>query len=121
MSARVVELGRSVWQLVIMKHYPKIQLGILRQIGWDEWDPIGIRKFETDDWRTDAADEYDKYILHVVSLLHGGKSEADAAAYLDWVASEHMGLGPRTAQEREASLSTVRAIAIYLCTLPTGH
>ena len=103
-----------------MNRYPKIQLSILRQIGWDEWDPIGIRGFEDDDWRTDAADEYDSYILHVVSLLRNGKSETEAINYLDLVASEHMGLGPRSQEQRQASAHTVRAIAAYLRTLPDG-
>ena len=103
-----------------MSRYPKIQLSVLRQIGWDEWDPIGIRRFDTDDWRTNAADEYDGYILHVVSLLHNGKPEADAVAYLDWVASEHMGLGPQSPEAHEVSAKTVRAIAAYLRTLPDG-
>ena len=103
-----------------MSRYPKILLGRVRQIGWDEWDPIGIRQFGNDDWRTDAADEYDSYLLHIVSLLHRGKSEADAIKYLDWVASEHMGLGPRTADQRQASANTVRAVAAYLRTFPDG-
>ena len=102
-----------------MNRYPKIQLSILRQIGWDEWDPIGIRQFD-DDWKNNAADEYDSYILHVVSLLHGGKSEADAIAYLDWVASEHMGLGPQCPDAHGAAAKTVQAIAAYLRTLPDG-
>src|SRR5438270_10407833 len=103
-----------------MNRYPKIKLSILRQIGWDEWDPIGIRQFDTDDWRTNAADEYDRYILHVVSMLHGGQSEADASAYLDWVASEHMGLGPQNSEAHKASAKTVGAIVAYLRTLPDG-
>jgi hypothetical protein len=103
-----------------MSRYPKIKLSIVRQIGWDHWDPIGIRGFGGDDWQTNAADEYDSYLLHIVSLLHSGKSEVDAVEYLDVVASEHMGLGPRSQEEHQASANTVRAIAAYLRTLPDG-
>lgn len=104
-----------------MTLYPKIQLSRLRQIGWDHWDPIGIRSFETDDWKENAADEYDGYLLEVVSMLHRGQSTADAIAYLDWVGSEHMGLGPVTDEAHRASIATVEAILTYLKTLPDGR
>lgn len=44
-------------------------LARLREIGWGEWDPIGIRQHNDHDWRLGAADEYDSYLLHVVDLL----------------------------------------------------
>ena len=64
-----------------MRNEPKIELSALRQIGWDHWDPIGIRQFDAD-WPTEAPDEYDSYLLRVVSMLRGGQSEAEASAYL---------------------------------------
>jgi hypothetical protein len=46
----------------------KIQLSRLRAIGWSTWDPIGIRDpCENEDG---CVDEYDSYLLHVVSTLH---------------------------------------------------
>lgn len=102
-----------------MRNEPKIELSALRQIGWDHWDPIGIRQFDAD-WPTEAPDEYDSYLLRVVSVLRGGQSEAEASAYLNHVASEDMGLRQRTALENEAAVTTVRAIATYLRTFPDG-
>ncbi|WP_246206982.1 hypothetical protein [Methylocystis heyeri] len=72
---------------------PKLELGRLRQIGWDEWDPIGIRSIDDRSWRGPAADEYDAYLLHAASLLLGGAEKKRAVEYLDMIASEHIGLG----------------------------
>jgi len=100
-----------------MNPYPKIQLSHLRQIGWD---PIGIRSFDTDDWKENAADEYDSYLLQVVSKLHRGETTEEAVAYLDRIGSEHMDLGPITDEAHRASIATVEAILDYLKTLPDG-
>ena len=101
-----------------MSSSPKLQLSRLRQIGWDQWDPIGLGSVE--DWRTDGPDEYDSYLLHVVSMLRKGQGVDDAAAYLDQISSEHMGLGEVTPESHRASLATADAIAAYLKTLPDG-
>lgn len=103
-----------------MNPYPKIQLSRIRQIGWDQWDPIGIRSFGTDGWKEGAADEYDAYLLQVVSRLHRGEPIESAVSYLDQIASEHMGLGPLTDEGHRASVATVEAILTYLKTLPDG-
>jgi hypothetical protein len=67
-----------------------------------------------------AADEYDRYLLHVVSLLHRGATTLEAETYLRGIASEHMGLGPPTAAGENATKRTVAAILDYLRTLPDG-
>ncbi len=103
-----------------MARYPKVQLSRLRQIGWDHWDPIGIRSFGYDDWKSDAADEYDRYILHVVSMLHSGRTPEQAVTYLNWVGSEYMGLGAITTEANLASVATVDAILEYLKSMPDG-
>lgn len=66
-----------------MNPYPKIQLSRIRQIGWDHWDPIGIRSFGTDGWKEGAADEYDAYLLQVVGKLHRGEPIESAISYLE--------------------------------------
>ena len=101
-----------------MSSFPRLQLSRLRQIGWDEWDPIGLGSVE--DWRADAPDEYDSYLLYVVSMLRNGQGVDDAAAYLDRISSEHMGLGQATPEGHRASLTTANAIAAYLKTLSDG-
>ncbi|MDR3449043.1 MAG: hypothetical protein P4M15_04735 [Alphaproteobacteria bacterium] len=92
----------------------KIELATLRKIGWDRWDPIGIRMFGDHAWRGPAADEYDTYLLHVAGMLKQAVPDEEAIAYLDWVASVHMGLGLRTAEGHAASVATVQAISEYL-------
>jgi len=90
------------------------EFAALRRIGWDYWDPIGIGGFSADNWRVSAADEYDRYIQHVAWLLKGGAPVDHAIAYLDRIASDHMGLGPITAKGHAASVQTVTAVAEYL-------
>jgi hypothetical protein len=97
----------------------KLELSRLRQIGWDEWDPIGIRSMDDQCWRSSAANEYDAYLIHAASLLRGGAEKLRAVEYLDMIASEHMGLG-RTEAGRIAAVRTVEAIAAYLNRLSDG-
>ena len=96
--------------------YPKIQLSRLREIGWKLWDPIGLAH---DGASPDegCADEYDRYLLHVVSMISRGGSTDEAAIYLTGIASEHMGLSVVDAQ---AAAATSHAITNYLRSLPNG-
>jgi len=101
-----------------MSLHPKVKLAQLRAIGWRLWDPIGLLRA---DGAVDeaCADEYDSYLLHVVSLICRGASKAEAASYLDGIAADHMGLGPPRVSN-SAATSTVNAIADYLLSLPDG-
>jgi hypothetical protein len=85
-----------------MAQRPKIKLSELREIGWEKWDPIGIR-----DTRGEAVDEYDSYILRAAATLWQGLSEREVADYLISVASERMGL---SVVDRAAAAETARAI-----------
>jgi hypothetical protein len=85
----------------------EIDLGELRRIGWDIWDPIGVHGLA-------PADEYDTYLLHVAGLLCRGASTREAVSYLDAIATDHMGIGPITAEGHAASERTVEAISHYL-------
>lgn len=102
-----------------MNRYPKIKLSLLRDIGWKLWDPIGLGS-QGESWPEDCADEYDRYLLHIVGMLNQGKSPEEAVEYLGWVRAEHMGMGPSTPVERQARVATVQAITAYLQTLPDG-
>ena len=102
-----------------MDLYPKIKLSALRDIGWKLWDPIGLGS-PGEGWPEHCADEYDRYLLHVVGMLNQGKSSEEAVEYLDWVGSEHMGLGPSNPLARNACVATVEAIIAYLQGLPEG-
>ncbi len=99
-----------------MTLYPKIQLSRLREIGWKLWDPIGLA-YNGGSPDEGCADEYDRYLLHVVSMISRGNLKDEAAAYLTNIASNHMGVSVVSAQ---AAAATSHAIADYLTSLPDG-
>ncbi len=73
---------------------PKVKLSALREIGWESWDPIGIRDMVNDDYSEGPADEYDSYLMAAFGMLSSGKSETEVASFLNDIARNHMGLGP---------------------------
>jgi hypothetical protein len=79
-----------------MNEHPEIDIHALRQIGWDHWDPIGIRRRDDSAWRNEAADEYDAYLLHAATMILQVATSEAVAAYLDEMISDHMALGPET-------------------------
>ena len=92
----------------------KIDLPRLREIGWSEWDPIGLQQIDPN-WRSGGGeDEYDTYLLHVVSLIRNGRPEGDAVDYLIEIETEHMGMdfSPTTCSRAAATVASIRA---YLC------
>jgi hypothetical protein len=99
-----------------MTLYPKIQLSRLREIGWKLWDPIGLAH-DGNAPDEGCADEYDRYLLHVVSMISRGRSKDEATVYLIGIASEHMGL---SVVDADAAAATAHAIADYLLSLPDG-
>jgi hypothetical protein len=93
-----------------------ISLAQLRKIGWKNWDPIGLA-YSDGSWDQACADEYDSYLLHIAGMLAQGGGYNDAVTYLDFIASEHMGIGPITPSGHAASRRTVDAVIAYL----SGH
>ena len=92
----------------------EINIHALRQIGWDNWDPIGIRQLDDSAWRTDAADEYDTYLLQAAEMILHGSALETVAAYLDKIVSEYMGLEPVNEAIRHDSMRAAAAIAAYV-------
>ena len=93
--------------------FSKALVSRLREIGWKLWDPIGLAD-QLGMPPEHAADEYDRYLLDVASMLDRGASKTEAAGYLTGVASESMGLADVDSDAVEA---TVDAIADYLMSL----
>jgi hypothetical protein len=91
-----------------------VLLDRLRDIGWAEWDPIGLADAGS------PRDEYDRYLLQVVGRFWRGETVDQAADYLDHIGVEHMGLGPSTPASREAAARTAVLIKGYLDTLAPG-
>ncbi len=96
--------------------YPKIKLSVLRDIGWGQWDPIGLA-LRDGGWPADCADEYDSYLKHAAGMFVRGNSREEVAAYLMQIASEHMGLSEIS---DTAARATANAIAEYMRGLPDG-
>jgi hypothetical protein len=99
-----------------MPIYPKIKLSVLRDIGWGQWDPIGLALSEGG-WPVDCADEYDSYLKDAAGMYVRGNSRKEVASYLTQIASEHMGLSEIS---DNAAMATANAIADYMQGLPDG-
>jgi hypothetical protein len=97
-----------------MADHPKVELSRLREIGWKDWDPIGLADSSC------PRDEYDAYLLQAVGRLRQGQTIDQVAEYLDEMASINMGLGPSTPASRAASARTATLIAEYLAHFPPG-
>jgi hypothetical protein len=94
-----------------MPEHAPLKLSCLRDIGWAEWDPIGLlAKGEPWDHQPFAG-EYDRYLLAVASHLRRDWSTAQAVDYLMQMETDHMGLGlaPTTRARAEAVVSAIQA------------
>lgn len=83
----------------------KLRLSALREIGWDVWDPIGLKE-------GGPRDEYDTYLLHVAGLLRAGGAREEAVAYLLDIESRHIGLGAQPTAEVRARQTVERIAAL---------
>lgn len=93
-----------------MSSDPPVKLSVLRDIGWREWDPIGLKHFEGNWEDSSAADEYDRYLLHVAARLQKGEMDRPLVDYLIAIETEHMGLRmqPDTLARAAATVSLLR-------------
>jgi hypothetical protein len=90
-----------------MKSVRTLSLKKLRQLGWDLWDTTGLK--ETDCPR----DEYDTYLLRLVSLYRLRVSEAEAIEYITKSETVTIGVTAR-ADARSRADSLVQAVWLYL-------
>jgi hypothetical protein len=95
---------------------PPVKLSILRDIGWREWDPIGLAGPDGEWASSSAADEYDGYLMEVVGLVRNGEAHDEIVAYLMRIETEYMGLRPLPTTRMRAE-ATVVAIKGYLATI----
>ena len=94
-----------------MSNSPKVRLSRLRDIGFHDWDPIGLLA-EGETWdHKGFADEYDSYLLEAASLIRRGTPESEVVDRLVWVEVEHMGVGESgRADALRRARNTVKAI-----------
>ena len=99
-----------------MNSYPPLKLSRLRDIGWREWDPIGLLPAgETWESHPEFADEYDGYLIRAASELRRGWSVSDAADFLVSIVVDHMGMGSRPGSTaRVRAEATANAIKAYV-------
>lgn len=93
-----------------------VKLSVLRDIGWSEWDPIGLRELDGGWEGSNAADEYDGYLLNVAGRLQRGEPDSDLVDYLVEIETDHMGAG-LTPTARPRASATVKAIREYVRSL----
>lgn len=87
----------------------QVDLTALREIGWREWDPIGLREMTAGEWEKNGADEYDAYISEVAVGIQSGWTIEEAVQYLVDIERGHMALGEEPTSRPRAE-ATVRAI-----------
>jgi len=85
-----------------------MRLSALRDIGWDHWDPIGLNGAEGGWRRSDAANEYDRYMQHIVDGLQRGALDETLIDYLVAIETRHMGLAEtHTTRTRAADVVAI--------------
>lgn len=95
---------------------PPIKLSVLRDIGWKEWDPIGLLP-PGEIWdHQPFADEYDHYLLAVAGGFRRGMSLEGATHFLLTAVRETMGISAHPLQIEQAS-ATARLIQCYMAEL----
>lgn len=94
-----------------MTDRPEFDLSRLRKIGWELWDPIGLRGLDAD-----VEDEYDSYLLQAAGRTWNGASEDELVDYLISVETEHMGLGEGRGI-RTRGRAVAKALADYVSEL----
>lgn len=99
-----------------MASHPPVKLSILRDIGWREWDPIGLQTLEGSWEGSAAADEYDGYLLHLAARLQKGEPDGPLVDYLVQIETKNMGSTPRPSTRPRAS-ATVAAVREYVSSL----
>jgi len=93
-----------------------VKLSRLRDIGWAEWDPIGL---SDGSWPEHGADEYDRYLMKAFALVRE-QGRVAAADYLLDVTVDYMGLRKSSGAKRRAE-HTARALNEYRLELEAEH
>ena len=79
----------------------------VRELFWQEWDPIGVNH------AIEAHDEYDRYAEKAyVMLMDEGRTASEIADYLHYIASDYMGLGPSEAGRKLADEIATKLVAL---------
>ena len=93
-----------------MAAHPNFDLSRLPEIGWDIWDPIGLKG------QARLDDEYDRYLLRSADRIWDGADAHEIARYLAEIEATAMGLG-NSADARERTENAARALTEYVETL----
>jgi len=99
-----------------MPEVSSIKLSVLRDIGWGNWDPIGLSGSEGGWRRSHAADEYDRHMRRVADGLQNGESVEALVDYLVSIETRHMGLA-ETPATRMRAIATVSKLGEHLASI----
>jgi hypothetical protein len=102
MSAFAEDTGKNFKEL----------LAALREIGWSDWDPIGLA-----DLAGRPEDEYDSYLLTATGRLSNGASEERVTDYLVDIEIRRMGLSEQPGVRKRAA-KVIRRIAAIIHSQP---
>ena len=91
-----------------MSARPEFKLSVLREIGWSQWNPVGLERL----W-DDTDDEYDSYLLQAAGRLWNGEDEEAVASYFASIEEDYMGLGHGFGIKHRAR-ATAKAIHDYV-------
>jgi hypothetical protein len=93
--------------------HAELKLSRLRDIGWSEWDPIGLLPTGGNWVVQPCADEYDSYLLNVARQLQDGWNIDEATTYLRRMEIDQIGMS-ETATTLSRARATAEAIRAYL-------
>jgi hypothetical protein len=96
-----------------MSASPTLKLSALRDIGWGHWNPMELNGAEGGWRRSYAANEYDRYMLHVTAGMQSGKPDQALVDYLFGIETDHMRLNDTPAARARAT-ATISAIRAYV-------
>jgi hypothetical protein len=82
---------------------PKIQISRLREIGWEFWDPIGLK-----DDRQDCEDEYDTYLLKAADMIWDNTPQEEVVDYLFDIEQNYIGVPDRGSNAANLTVSKMQ-------------
>ena len=68
------------------KQHWRNQRAVVRELLWDEWDPIGIKIIDC------AMDDYDAYADQAMAMMRNGATVGETAQYLTDIARGPIGI-----------------------------
>jgi len=95
-----------------MSKIPSFDLGEVRQIGWQSWDPLDLKDMLSSEHVEPPIDEYDNYLILAFAKLAKDYSVEKVADYLWYIATDYMCVD-ETDELKKACEQTAEALNQY--------